>query len=262
MGPWAVGITSELFRTDGYIAVPADLRGAVDAPVNSQDATGDWDAFRLGAFELHAYASRQNLDQSFSAIDSDRNGEHLTRTQRVPAQRVGFSVQWRHTLGTRQQLVAGLEESNIHGQTNALGFSGGLPTNASEAGGREATWGGYVEDIVRVTPNWLLTLSGRVDRWQNFDAFAPSQPSQPVGAVPLSDRSESFFSPRLALLHKLTNNLSLTASGYRSFRAPTLNELYRSFRAGNVFTEANTNLGAERLTGAEGVPSSLGGISA
>src|SRR3984893_8289466 len=297
MGPWAVGLTSELFRTDGYIAVPADLRGAVDAPVNSQDATGDlslrrkfgdrggvfvraslfgesrhngtplqtnrttireldlggnWDAFRLGAFELHAYASRQNLDQSFSAIDSDRNGEHLTRTQRVPAQRVGFSVQWRHTLGTRQQLVAGLEESNIHGQTNELGFSGGVPTNASEAGGREATWGGYVEDIVRVTPNWLLTLSGRVDRWQNFDAFAPSQPSQPVGAVPLSDRSESFFSPRLALLHKLTNNLSLTASGYRSFRAPTLNELYRSFRAGNVFTEANTNLRAERLTGGEG----------
>ena len=69
---------------------------------------------------------------------------------------------------------------------------------------------------------------------------------------PLPDRSESFFSPRLALLHKLTGNISLTASGYRAFRAPTLNELYRGFRAGNVFTEANSNLRAERLTGAEG----------
>ena len=70
--------------------------------------------------------------------------------------------------------------------------------------------------------------------------------------APLPDRSETFFSPRLALLHKLTNNVSLTASGYRAFRAPTLNELYRGFRAGNVFTEFNPNLRAERLTGAEG----------
>ena len=37
----------------------------------------------------------------------------------------------------------------------------------------------------------------------------------------------------------------------RAFRAPTLNELYRSFRVGNVLTLANENLRAERLTGGE-----------
>ena len=297
MGLWSVGVASELFRTDGYIAVPADLRGTVDTPVNSQDATGDltaqrkfgdrggifvrgsvfgesrhngtplqtnstsireldiggnWDAHELGAFQLRAYAGRQNLNQSFSSIASGRNSENLTRTQRVPAQQVGFSVQWQHQLGTRQHLVAGLEESNIHGQTNEQGFFGGNPTSTSHGGGREVNWGAYVEDIIRVTPGWLLTASGRVDHWQNFDAFAPPHPAQPVGAAPLPDRSETFFSPRLALLHKVTTNLSLTASGYRAFRAPTLNELYRGFRAGNVFTEFNPNLRAERLTGAEG----------
>jgi outer membrane receptor protein involved in Fe transport len=40
-------------------------------------------------------------------------------------------------------------------------------------------------------------------------------------------------------------------SGYRAFRAPTLNELYRSFRVGNVLTLANDKLRAERLTGGE-----------
>jgi outer membrane receptor protein involved in Fe transport len=40
-------------------------------------------------------------------------------------------------------------------------------------------------------------------------------------------------------------------SGYRSFRAPTLNELYRSFQQGTVFTQNNPLLRAERLTGAE-----------
>jgi len=297
MGPWSVGIASELFSTDGYIGVPGNLRGAVDTPVNSQDATGDvtvqrkfgdrggifvrgsvfgesrhngtplqtnsttireldiggnWDAHELGAFQLRAYASRQNLDQSFSSITSNRNSESLTRTQRVPAQQLGFSAQWQHTLGTRQHLVAGLEESDIHGQTNEQGYFGGLPTSTSQGGGREVNWGAYLEDIIRVTPGWLLTASGRVDHWENFDAFAPPNPAKPVGAAPLPDRSETFFSPRLALLHKLTSNVSLTASGYRAFRAPTLNELYRGFRAGNVFTEFNPNLRAERLTGAEG----------
>lgn len=37
----------------------------------------------------------------------------------------------------------------------------------------------------------------------------------------------------------------------RSFRAPTLNELYRDFRVGNVLTLANENLKAEKATGVE-----------
>jgi outer membrane cobalamin receptor len=41
------------------------------------------------------------------------------------------------------------------------------------------------------------------------------------------------------------------ASGYRSFRAPTLNELYRQFRVGNVLTLANAALVPEGLTGIE-----------
>src|SRR5207248_7754537 len=40
-------------------------------------------------------------------------------------------------------------------------------------------------------------------------------------------------------------------SGYRAFRAPTLNELYRSFQQGIALTESNPFLRAEKLTGAE-----------
>jgi outer membrane receptor protein involved in Fe transport len=38
---------------------------------------------------------------------------------------------------------------------------------------------------------------------------------------------------------------------YRSFRSPTLNELFRAFRVGNVLTIANPDLKPERLFGAE-----------
>jgi outer membrane receptor protein involved in Fe transport len=49
----------------------------------------------------------------------------------------------------------------------------------------------------------------------------------------------------------MTPNVSLTGSISRAFRAPTLNEMYRSFRVGNVLTLANENLRAERLAGSE-----------
>jgi outer membrane receptor protein involved in Fe transport len=298
IGQWSGGLSTELFRTDGYIAVPGDQRGTVDTPVNSRDVTGsvtlqrrfsqvgslfvrgsvfgeernngtpfqtnsttireldfggDWNS-AIGFFGLRAYVDRQHYAQTFSSITADRSSETPTRNQQVPAQRTGFSLQWRDSLGTRQHLVAGLEEWNTHGTDDELGiFVNRVPIAELMAGGREVNWGGYAEDIVRVRSRWLLTVSGRVDHWQNFHAFTSGL--QPIGAVavtPLPDRSESFFSPRVALLHELTNSISLTASGYRSFRAPTLNELYRSFRVGNVFTESNADLKAERLTGAEG----------
>lgn len=64
-------------------------------------------------------------------------------------------------------------------------------------------------------------------------------------------RNDLAFSPRLSVLRSLNQNVSLTASMYRAFRAPTLNELYRSFRLANVLTLNNPFLNAERLTGAE-----------
>jgi outer membrane receptor protein involved in Fe transport len=53
-------------------------------------------------------------------------------------------------------------------------------------------------------------------------------------------------------MRNLGGNAALWVSGYRAFRAPTLNELYRSFRQGSALTENNPALRAERLTGAEG----------
>jgi outer membrane receptor protein involved in Fe transport len=54
----------------------------------------------------------------------------------------------------------------------------------------------------------------------------------------------------------------VNASAYRAFRAPTLNELYRTFRVGDVVTEANPALGAERLSGREvGLVAALGRLS-
>lgn len=221
--------------------------------IRELDLGANWNSQALGSLSLRSYISRQVFNQNFSAIAQDRNSETLTREQRVPAQQVGFSGQWTRALGARQNLVAGAEEWNVHGESDEIGFIHGVASNRSQAGGRENNWGAYGEDMISVTRSMLLTLSGRVDRWLNFHAFSAKLPlAGPGGTVtPFPDRSEAFFSPRLAVLQRVTSKISLTGSVYRSFRAPTLNELYRSFRVGNIVTEANDQLLAERLTGAE-----------
>jgi len=109
--------------------------------------------------------------------------------------------------------------------------------------GRQRTAAAYVEDIATLTPRFTATASLRVDTWRNFDAERNGEP--------LPSRSDDAWSPRATLLFRATDALTLTAAAYRAFRAPTLNELYRDFRVGNVLTQANESLGPERLSAFE-----------
>jgi len=214
----------------------------------------DLQSARAGSFSVRAFALTQIYNQDFTSIAADRNSETLTRSQRVPAQQVGVLTQWSRAAGSRQTFVAGVDAREVRGASDELVFVAGLVTSSVGSGGRERTVGVFAQDIIRITPRWLLTLGARGDRWRNYDALSSSRPlpaQTPVTNTRFADRIETAFSPRVSLLHKLTENVSLFASGYRAFRAPTLNELYRSFRVGSVLTLANDKLRAERLTGGE-----------
>jgi outer membrane receptor protein involved in Fe transport len=214
----------------------------------------DWVSERAGAFSFRGYGGPEVFDQTFSAVAADRNSESLVRAQRVPAQQTGVSTQWNRPVGTKQTLVAGFDGREVRGSSNELGFFGGSMTSALGAGGRQRTAGVYGEDVLRLTPRFQATAALRFDRWRNYNALSTlkplSSPSPPT-VTNFPERTESAFSPRLGMLYRLTSNVSLVGSAYRAFRAPTLNELYRGFRVGNVLTNANSELKAERLTGAE-----------
>lgn len=214
----------------------------------------DWQSARAGAFNARIYGGTQVFDQDFSAVAADRNSEALTRSQRVPAQQAGFSLSWARLAGSRQTLTAGAEGRAVRGASDELVFIAGRLSSSVGAGGREQTIALFGQDIIRITDRWLLTVGARVDRWRNFDALSTTTPLAspgPTAVRQFEQRAETAFSPRLSMLYKVTDNLSLMASGYRAFRAPSLNELYRSFRVGNALTLANDQLRAERLTGGE-----------
>jgi outer membrane receptor protein involved in Fe transport len=298
-GPWDVSLASEMFRTDGFVVVPVSLRGSVDTPANSEDATVDLSVghqlgdrgrtFARGSFftesrhngtliqtndtrsgegaigldrqfggkdslSLRAYGLVQDYNQKFSSVASDRNSESLTDLQRVPEQVGGGGAQWTHILGKNQTLVAGMDLMEVMGASDEQLYSSGKHTRDNAAGGRQRILGLFGEDILRFRQKWTIILAARFDDWSNFNASSICTPVSghcPSPSVLYPARSATALDPRLSVLRSLNRHVSLTGSIYRAFRAPTLNELYRTFRVGNILTNNNPALVAERLTGAE-----------
>jgi outer membrane receptor protein involved in Fe transport len=173
--------------------------------------------------------------------------------QGVPSQGIGGSAVWSRAVGKRQTLVAGVDDHQEIGHSNEVIFNSGNNLRDTFTGGHQNTVGVFGEDLIQIAPRWLLSVSARYDHWSNTNAFFLCNPI--AGTCPANtifpDRTYNAFSPRLTLQHQFNSNVSWNASIYRAFRAPTLNELYRSFRQGNTLTNANPNLRSEELTGGD-----------
>lgn len=258
--------TVRSFTTDGYYLVRSDRRGAVDtragvrfvSGVTRLDYIGDKDRMfvkldilaeerangtvltenstGLGTIAGHytktladdtisllAYHTRQQFHASFSAVGADRNTERITFWQTVPAEAVGGAGMWRHR-GQAWNLLAGADAQRVEGtSTDRL-----EPTGRRVGGGSQAQHGTFAQ--LDAGPAAAKIFLGARHQFTGTDS--------------------RFFSPSGGFLLG-RGLLRARGSVYRSFRAPTLNELYRDFRAGNAETRANADLRPETLSGAE-----------
>lgn len=220
-----------------------------------RQATGGIDIVQgdLGEFRFRTSFESQVYDQSFSAVSLDRNSETLSRLQRVPSQSVGASVFWTRPV-RRHTVAASLELREVRGFSDEVGYTLGRPTSLLGSGGLQRTLAFMVQDNWQATDRLNLNLGLRIDTWKNLDALSTARAIQTNSATVtlFSDRDETAVSPRVAAIYQLTPNISVYGSYTRSFRAPTLNELYRGFRVGNIVTQANENLRAEYANTFEG----------
>ncbi len=211
----------------------------------------DQDTSRLGTLSLRLYGSDQNYRQSFSAIAPDRASETLTRLARIPTQQLGASARWSLTLRPDLVLLAGADTHDIRATSRERAYAASKPAALTTITARQRQTGVYGEALWSPR-SWTVAASGRIDRFTNFDALRFTQPQ--VGAITSlaePNLAETVFDPRLGITRKLGPNVSLFASGFRAYRAPTENELYRNGQVGQELTLANPDLRSERATGWE-----------
>ncbi len=253
------GTDSEVFARGQYFDDSRN-NGTIDQTNSIRLGEGalgaNLDLGSLGSVQLRSYAEFETYHQSFFSVALNQDSQHLTDLQTVPAQGIGGSALWTRMVGKRQTLLAGFDEHAELGHSNEQIFSSttGAHLRDTATGGHQRTAGVFGEDIIQIAPRWTLALSARFDDWRNFDAFLFTDPITPPGPptnAPYASRLFTAFDPRASLVHEVNSHVSWSASVYRAFRAPTLNELYRSFRQANNLTDANPNLRAERLTGGE-----------
>ncbi len=100
---------------------------------------------------------------------------------------------------------------------------------------------GFTQVTIDAASRLSIVGGVRVDHWENKGEFSGnSQSLTPV-------------SPRVAASFRASNDVTVRGTVYRAFRTPTLNELYRNFRAGDAQTLANENLEAETPDGQRSV---------
>ena len=279
-------------KTGGYIPIAPAFRGTVDTPANVTAESGrvmlgtppgrrgisafllgnvlneardngtalQTNGTRLWRYEggvdglgskgnaaLRLYGSRESYRQSFSAIAVNRDSEKLTKLQRVPVDEVGFVVQGSRALGREVTAAVGVDMRDIRATDSESAVVNEVVTTSTSARQRET--GGYVDGIWQ-PKGWSVSGSVRVDSFRTFDARQVVSNATSVTGLPELD--ELVASPRAGLVRRLGKGFELTGTGFRAFRGPTMNELYRTGQVGQQITKANDALLAERATGFEG----------
>ena len=167
----------------------------------------------------------------------------------TPVTATGASLLWTLKSATwLRELSAGADYQQIQGSDYADILSDtGTQIRTDIGRGSQRLTGTFVQADVQPVEPLAILLSGRYQHFRNYDGFDGSPGG--LGAVP--DTSSSSFDPRVSVRYSLAPEFALRAAGYKAFRAPTLDNLYRAFSTPYGIFYGNPVLKPERLTGGE-----------
>lgn len=262
-GRFGASVFGRAFTTEGYFIVPGGVRGPVDTRAGVDYVVGDLkldyfgradhvslksnllaeerdngtpiqqNSSSLGTvglqysreqFSVRAYHSRGEFHSGFSTVAANRASERATFRQTVPSQDWGGAALWRHA-SAPWNLVLGADLHRARGESRDTFF----PTGIRVGGGHLWQQGTFVQSDLAVGRRARIFGGLRHD---------------------FTGRGNTFWSPSAGVV-VADGPRRWRASAYRSFRAPTLNELFRAFSVGNTLTLANPGLRPETLVGGE-----------
>jgi outer membrane receptor protein involved in Fe transport len=285
---WHVEGAGEWLRTDGYVVIAEDERGPKDTAADSDYGSGfvgagydqgtwhgkarvsfysedrnngtavqvnstDWTQVSAeagggvgsGVWLARGAGGSQDYYQTFSAVFGsggvNRAAERLTTEQTTNSDFFNMSAQWAGRW-TDLDLLAGIEGKRTDSTLEQFAYLvGGAVIGPTLLGGVETASAVFGRMSLAPRDDLTVVLGARGDFWDSTPLDATQAP-----------HSANFLSPRASLAWQFSETMSFQTSAYRAYRTPTLNELHRGFRVGNIVTNANPLLEPERLTGIEG----------
>lgn len=272
-GPFAVSAGAERSTTEGYVPVEPAARGPVDTPAGSHytsavlraggaagavtlEAGGSFldenrangtplqtNATRIGAghaavsgtaaggfWRARAHVSDQDYDQTFSAVFEARGAERLTNVQHVDSRGRRVDLSWSRASGR----VSWLADAGYR-QVDADLVDGGELTPARQ---RASTAGAQL--VWNAAPSVTVSGGVRGELWSTEDTRDPA-----------SESSAGFLVPRASVSWRASPSMTVRGTIFNAFREPTINELYRGFRVGDITTLPNPQLHPEEAWGGE-----------
>lgn len=207
-------------------------------------------------WSLLGYVQTRDFTNSFASVNAARTTVTRTSFQySVPATGLGGRFELRPDLGHAVELRLGGDWRRTVGETDEFfSYVNGVGTRNRAAGGQTDTEGAFAEAGFTVSPTVTLTAGGRLDHWSITDGFLKERllaTGAPLTNLAFPDRSGWEPTGRGGVAWRALPTLTLRGAAYLGWRLPTLNELYRPFRAGTDATANNALLKPERMKGAE-----------
>lgn len=278
------GAAVERMKTDGFVVVAPESRGAIDVEADSRSTStigwagatrGSSQATLRGGYfterrgngtpgQLNTTVTRWTGANAHGVLAGgvwDARGDvsltnyHQTFTAATGTVRGAermTALQWVHAIG------GGVGVNWLRQTSRALVLVG-ASSRTARADLDEAAFSltGVLGATTRTQPRQRgngAVFQGRFDvssratieAGARIDRWTLSKVGQTVPKTNLT-----FFEPRLGLSLRVRDDSTLRVSWLTGFRTPTMNELYRSFRVGNTVTNANANLEPEESSGPE-----------
>lgn len=176
--------------------------------------------------------------------------EHIDNIHTTPFHDVGGSLVWSQSWQSLvRSLTAGLDVNDVKGSDRGAIFdTTGTSLIRTDIGRGEQLFAGAFTQVSIVPLERLEILaSGRVQYFEVRDGYD----GNPGGAGNEPNQSITKFDPRLSVRYVLTDIIALRGAYYQSFRAPTLDNLYRGFASDGGIYYPNSDLKPETLNGGE-----------
>lgn len=216
-------------------------------------AGGDFATAGGGSLRLGVFGQWRQASSLRGTVNRDRTAATPNRNQfDIPSSSLGLGVSWARPVSQGHMLSVGADVQRTEGEVHDDSrYVQGHYTRRGTTGGNQVMFGVYAQDTLLLGPRWRAVAGARLDLWHAFegrDFLQNLDTGEVLKDEQFASRDVWVLDPNLGLVYKASERLGLRGSVYRTFRAPTPNELYRTAQAGTrAINQANALLEPERI---------------